>query len=310
MHANARPNSQAGPLIAHAARVRVTLIFALIVVSILTVLWPTTQSMIETWQRSATYGHCYIVIPIAIWMAWRQSAHSALVPLTPSWPGLIVIAAAGFAWLLGELASAAVVSQAAAVRRAGATVLTVLGRRWARQLAFPLGFLFFAVPFGEAWLPVLMEWTADVMVGALRASAIPVYREGNFFVVPSGSWSVIEACGGVRFLIAAMMTGCIFAWLQYRSLVKRLVFVALAVAAALLANWVRAYAMVILGHVSASRIAPGADHNLWGWLIFGVAMLGLFAVGMRWTDKDDGSRVSPARGGPTPTFSNSRLVWR
>ena len=40
---------------------------------------------------------------------------------------------------------------------------------------FPLGFLFFAVPFGDFLLPVLMQWTADFTVLALRATGIPVY---------------------------------------------------------------------------------------------------------------------------------------
>lgn len=264
---------------------RVTLLFALIVVAILAIMWPTTQAMVDTWEHSATYGHCYVVIPVSIWMAWRESAALAFAPLKPFWPGLVIVAVVGFIGLLGELASTAVVTQFAAVGMAVAAVWTVFGRRWAYQLAFPLGFLFFAVPFGDGLLPLLTEWTADVTVWALRVTGIPVYREGNYFVVPSGSWSISEACGGVRFLIAALMTGCIFAWLQYRAPLKRIVFVCLALAAALLANWLRAYAIVLMGHFSDNTLGTGADHNWWGWLIFGAAMFVLFSVGMRWTDK-------------------------
>lgn len=303
MHADAQPGTQAGPAVVTKERTLVTLLFAVITVSILTVLWPTTRSMVEIWQQSSTYSHCYLVIPVAVWMAWRASAALVSVPLKPFWPGLALIAAIGFVWLLGELANAAVVTQFAAVGMAVATVLTVLGRSWARQLAFPLGFLFFAVPFGEGWLPVLMEWTADVTVGALRVSGIPVYREGNYFVIPSGSWSIIEACGGVRFLIAALTTGCIFAWLQYRSPVKRVVFVLLALAAALFANWLRAYAIVLMGHFSDNRIGSGADHQWWGWLIFGATMFVLFLIGMRWTDEEENSRAPAAHRGSAQPVS-------
>ena len=290
MHADVQPGTPAGQALA--ARAWITLLLAALIVSILLVLWPTTRSMIAIWQQSSTYGHCWLVIPIAVWMAWRQTAAFPFMPAKPFWPGVVLIAALGFIWLLGELTRVAVIAQFAAVGMAVATVLTVLGRAWARQCAFPLGFLFFAVPFGEGWLPLLMEWTSDVTVGALRASGIPVYREGNYFVIPSGHWSVIEGCGGVRFLIAALMTGCIFAWLQYRAPVKRIVFVALAVAAALLANWVRAYAIVLMGHFSDNRIGSGADHQWWGWLIFGAVMFVLFAFGMHWTDDKADHRFS------------------
>ena len=41
------------------------------------------------------------------------------------------------------------------------TVPAVLGLPVARRIAFPLAFLYFAVPFGEFALPQLMEWTAN-----------------------------------------------------------------------------------------------------------------------------------------------------
>lgn len=266
------------------ARTVAVAVLALIISSIAVVFWRTTISMIDTWQHSSTYGHCYLVVPLALWMAWRQSPASMSWPFEPQWRGLAIVAACGFVWLIGELANAAVISQFALIALVSATVWTVLGSFWTRQWAFPLVFLLFAVPFGEGLLPMLMEWTADVTVGALRVSGIPVYREGNYFVVPSGNWSVIEACGGVRFLIAALMTGCIFAWVQFRTANKRIAFILASVAVALVANWLRAYAIVLLGHVSNNRIGTGADHNVWGWLIFGMAMFALFALGMRWSD--------------------------
>jgi len=303
MHADVQPGMPVGHASATRERVRATLLFALIVFLVLAIMWPITQAMVDTWQHSSTYGHCYVVIPVAIWMAWRESAALAFAPLKPFWPGLAVVAVVGFTGLLGELASAAVVTQFAAVGMAVAAVLTVFGWRWAYQLAFPLGFLFFAVPFGDGLLPLLMEWTADVTVWALRVTGIPVYREGNYFVVPSGSWSIIEACSGVRYLIAALMTGCIFAWLQYRAPIRRIVFVLLALSAALFANWLRAYSIVLMGHFSANWVGTGADHNWWGWLVFGAAMFALFYVGMRWTDKKDASRLQLAARGSAPAGS-------
>ncbi len=92
---------QTGGALVTRQRAWVTLLFTLIVASILTLLWPTTRSMVEIWQQSSAYGHCYLVIPIAIWMAWRESAGLASVPLMPSWRGLVVVAATGFVWLLG-----------------------------------------------------------------------------------------------------------------------------------------------------------------------------------------------------------------
>ena len=43
---------------------------------------------------------------------------------------------------------------------------------------------------------------------------------------------------------------------------------------------------MLLGHFSNNRLGTGVDHNLLGWLIFGAAMFGMFAVGMRWSDRE------------------------
>lgn len=295
MHANAPSVTETHRTSVIGERVRATLLFTLVVLTVLAVLWPTTLSMLETWQRSSTYSHCYLVIPIAIWGAWRQSATLVGISPKPLWPGLALIAAIGFVWLIGELASAAVVSQLAAIAMVIAAALTVFGVSWVRRLAFPFGLLLFAVPFGEEMMPLLINWTADVTVWALRATGIPVYREGNDFITPSGNWSIIEACAGVRYLIAALMTGCIFAWLQYRSLAKRAAFVAAALVVALIANWLRAYAIVVIAHVSDHQFDAGIDHNTWGWLIFGAAMFLLFAVGARWADQPQKSAAPSVR---------------
>ena len=78
------------------------------------------------------------------------------------------------------------------------------------------------MPFGEFALPALMEWTADFTVFALQLSGIPVFREGQHFVIPSGNWSVIDECSGVRYLMASFMVGTLFAYLNYRSYKRRL----------------------------------------------------------------------------------------
>jgi EpsI family protein len=50
------------------------------------------------------------------------------------------------------------------------------------------------------------------------------------------------------------------------------------------ANWLRAYGIVLIGHLSGMALATGVDHLIYGWLFFGVVMLVLFWTGARWRD--------------------------
>src|SRR6185312_11723661 len=167
-------------------------------------------------------------------------------------------------------------------------VIAVLGTNVARKLTFPLAFLFFAVPFGDVFLPVLMDWTANFTVAALRLSGIPVYKDGLVFVIPSGTWSVIEACSGVRYLIASLMVGTLYAYLTYRSNVRRWLFIMFAAVVPIVANWIRAYLIVLLGHVSSNRLAVGVDHLIYGWIFFAFVILLMFWIGGHWREDEAG----------------------
>jgi EpsI family protein len=155
-----------------------------------------------------------------------------------------------------------------------------------------------------------MEWTATMTVLGLRASGIPVYQEGLQFVIPSGRWSVVEACSGVRYLIASLTVGTLFAYLNYRSLKRRLIFVGVSMVVPVIANWIRAYMIVMLGHWSGNEIATGADHLVYGWVFFGIIILIMFAIGMRWREDDDEVAMAEAVAAPAATNADSRSPAR
>jgi exosortase A len=277
------------------SRWRVTLGLGLTLLAALLLLYrDTALSMVATWSRSDTYAHAFLVPPIVLWLIWRRRHVLARITPQPQPWVLLPMAAAGLLWLLGYLASVNAVMQVALVAMAVLLVPAVAGLAVTCELLFPLGFLFFAVPIGEFLTPFMIARTADATVAALRWSGIPVYREGMQFVIPSGQWSVVEACSGVRYLIASFMVGTLFAYLNYRSTHRRLLFVGVSILVPIVANWLRAYMIVMLGHLSDNRIATGVDHLVYGWVFFGIVILLMFVVGSRWAESDDPTSASAA----------------
>jgi len=255
----------------------------------------TATAMVGIWWRSETFAHAFLVPPISLWLIWRRRAQIAALSPSPSLSALGLMVVVGIGWLLGHLAAMNSATQFALVAMLVLSVPAVLGWHVARAMAFPLGFLFFAVPVGEFVVPQFMEWTANFAVAALRLSGIPVYREGQHFVIPSGSWSVVSACSGVRYLIASVVVGTLYAYLSYRSLAKRLIFVVVSIVVPIVANWVRAYLIVLIGHLSNNTLAVGVDHLIYGWLFFGVVIILLYAIAARWADPPRGDLpVGPA----------------
>ncbi len=280
------------------------LIVVLLLAWVLSLYLPTTLSMIAIWARSETFAHGYVVFPIFLYLLWREREALANIERTPCLPALMGVAGAGAIWFIGARVNAAVVSQLAMIAMIPLSVWATLGTRIASALWIPLAFLFFAVPFGDFLVPPLMNWTADFTVAAIKASGVPVYREGNNLLIPSGRWSIVEACSGIRYLIASLMVGSLYAYLSYRSPVRRLLFIVASFIVPIIANWLRAYMIVMLGHLSNNRIAVGVDHLIYGWVFFGIVMALLFWVGSRWREDDI---PVPASGVAPPIPSRTAL---
>jgi exosortase A len=265
--------------------------------------WSTARAMVDTWIVSSTYAHGFLIAPISAWLIWSRRRPLATLPVRVDPRALPLFAVSGASWLVGRLAGVAALQQFAMVATIPLLVWALLGDRVARALAFPLAFLLLAVPFGDFLLPYLMEQLAGVLVFALRLTGIPVYREGLNFVTPSGNWSIVETCAGLRFMIACMTGGLLYAYLRYRSLSRRVLFVIAAVFVPIVANWMRAYLVVVLDTFGGGRYSIASDHIMYGWLFFGVVTLLLFWAGSRWREDDQAApavsiRATPALASP------------
>jgi len=244
----------------------------------------TARSIVAIWDSSETFAHGYIIVPISLWLIWKRRALLARMTPAPFWPALVALALCGFGWLLAEMGDVQVVRQYAYAAMLPLAVLAVCGLRISWAIAFPLAFLLLAVPFGEVFIDPLINVTADFTVWALQMTGIPVLRDGSNFSIPSGNWSVVEACSGVRYLIASFTLGSLYAYLTYRSRKRQLLFVLLSILVPILANGMRAYMIVMIGHLSDMKLATGFDHIIYGWLFFGLVMFIMFWVGNRWRE--------------------------
>lgn len=256
----------------------------------------TTASTVAIWSRSETFAHGFLIFPISAYLIWSRRSQIAQFTPVADWRGLIALVLLGFGWLAADLARVLVVKQLAVVAMIPALMFTVLGWRATWAMAFPLGFLLLAVPMGEFLIPPLMNFTADFTVGALQLTGIPVFREGTFFTIPSGHWSVVEGCSGLRYLIASFTLGTLYGYLTYRSLKKRLLFAAASIVVPIIANGMRAYMIVMIAHLSDMKLALGVDHYIYGWVFFGIVMLLLFWIGSFWREDVEGTDPNPGSG--------------
>jgi exosortase A len=244
----------------------------------------TFLSIVDKWASDSAFSHGFLIVPIALWLAWRKRDELAATPLAPSWLGLAAAVACIAAWIVARGSGVLVIEQFAAVAMVPALVLAVLGWPATRTLSFPLAFLFFAVPFGRAVVPLLMELTAHLASLALQWTGVPVLRSHMYISIPEGNFEVAKACSGIKYFIAGTVLGLLYAHLNYRSWKKRILCVAAFTVIPVLLNSARVYLIIAVSHLTDMRFGPGQEHVTFG-MIFFVAVMGLmFWVGRRWSD--------------------------
>ncbi len=263
---------------------------------------------IYTWNDSTAYNHCFLVIPIVGYLIWdrRGTLRGQAVRPMP----ILALAAVPLVmvWLAAERLGIMEGRQLVAVAFLQVLFMAVFGWRLWWLLSGPLLYLFFAVPFGEFLTLKLQDVTTDFVRYALPMVGIPAYIDGYIIEIPEGTFFIAQACAGLRFLIAAIAFGALYALLMYRSPVRRAVFIGISVVVPIIANGFRALGIVSLGHILGSAEAAAADHIIYGWVFFSFVILLLLACGLPFRE-DHHAEVSPPAVPPHPGGHRMAGVW-
>ncbi len=249
------------------------------VLLLVALLHETAAAIVTTWANSETFGHGFLILPVCAYIAWCTRGRAAGITPRPSLSGLLIAAPASLGWLFGDVTGTLIVQEFSLVVLIEAALLMIFGWRLCRIFGFALVYLFFAVPLGLELIPPLQTVTANFAVGLLRLVNVPVFSDGYIISIPTGNWYVAEACSGVRYLIASVAFGTLLAGIMLRTWWRRAAFLALSIAAPIVANGIRAFGIILIAYVSNNELATGVDHILYGWLFFTLVTALVTAVG-------------------------------
>lgn len=276
------------------------------VILLLALFSQTSAAIFWTWYDSSTFSHGFLILPVCLYLIWRRRADIAAVTIAVEPRAVIAVVLASLGWWLGHATGTLVVQEFSLVAMAQAVILTMYGWPVFRALAFPLLYAYFAVPSGEALIPALRTVTASFSVALLRLTGIPVFADGNVISIPTGIFYVADACSGIRYLIASVALGILFAGLMYRSWWRRASFLALSIAVPIVANGIRAYGIILIAYLTSNELATGVDHVIYGGIFFALVTLIVLALGNAFREKDHASMAPP----PLRTAGSANPFWQ
>lgn len=242
---------------------------------------PTTVSLIAEWEDTdaLTYTHGYLVAALSLWLLYRKRHELVAAQARPSILAFGLLAMASILWLVLYQAGIQVGHQALFPLIVWLGVLAAFGWPIARLSAFPVGYLYFAIPVWNLANGAIQALSVYAVRGLLRVAGVPAYFEGNFVHIPSGVFEIAGGCSGLHFLIVALALAALGGEVSRDTWRIRLLMVALAGGLSIIGNWFRIFTIIVAGHLTdMQHYLIREDHYYFGWGVFAVVMTVYFLI--------------------------------
>jgi len=267
----------------------------LVVVGLLaTIYYPTFLWMVARWTaRDSYYAHGFLIPIVSLVWIFRKRAALASHVACRNRTGLAVIAMGALLQVLSSAFRVYFLSAISFVILLFGIVTYLFGKRIAREIWFPIAFLFLMIPLPLlAIAQVTLEmkfFVSEMSTSLLNMIGIHAIREGSYIYTPHAFVIVGDPCSGLRSFLAFLCLGLVFAYGDRLNAWKKLALVALGLPLALTSNVVRVFAMGLLAEIYGTElISTKVIHDGAGILAFVLALV-CFLIARR---KLEGTRVA------------------
>ena len=261
---------------------RQTLAFAVMAASLALVFGPILVRLAADWKNDDNYSHGFLIIPLALYVAWDRRERLKQTAVRPAAFGLLVILGSLAMLVAGRLGAEMFLTRVALVGTVAGLVVYMWGWARLRVLMFPIALLLLMIPipaivFNQIAFP-LQLLASRFGEATLNAASIPVLREGNVIVLANTTLEVAEACSGIRSLISLLTLGIVLGYFTERRSSIRTILALSTIPVAIVANGMRVAATGIAAHYFGSAAAEGTFHTFSGWLVFVVSFAFLLGI--------------------------------
>lgn len=291
-----------------------TLCGLLLVVAACWGLAPLLLAVHELWANEyGAFSHGYLVLAMSVWLSVDALREQPPPRLQPSWRAAAALLALVLALIGMDLMFINSGRMVLLPWLALAAIALVFGVTLARRLLLPIAFIYMALPQWWVINTPLQTLTTLANNALIRVTQLPAYVDGNFVFVPSGTFEIASGCSGLNYLIAALSLAGFYALHRLRSWQHRTSLMVFAAVSALIANWLRVYALIVVGIVTdMQHYLIRVDHLYFGWVLFMVLMVPTFLLGRRFenAEADAQARVAedPARNESAPMAVAGRAM--
>ncbi len=256
---------------------------------------PTIVWMVDRWEaKESYYGHGWLIPIVSLYIVWQRRPLLKRAKISPDVTGLFIVLVSLGAHIAAASLRIYFLSGFSLVTAIWGLILFSFGRQMMKNLIFPVFFLAAMIP-----LPLVMISNLTVRLKLMVAQVATVIlnwigfhsvRSGSLITMPNSEIEIAAPCSGLRSLISLLTLGLIFAFALKISLFKKIVLFLSSIPIAIVANIIRVLLLAVVNDIYGEKIAMGFFHDCTGFVMFAVAFIGLYFVGV-WLEGTAGEKA-------------------
>ena len=260
---------------------RTTLLGLLTLLLFIIAYFPVFRFLAGKWIDSLDYTYAFFAVPVIIYMVWqkwgsiKESSDANLFGLA----GIVLTTVLYLTCL--NLKVFTLISLLMVMTVVSAFVY-LAGLRVLRILAIPILLMVLLIPIpNQIYVPLTLPLQLKVSQAneiLVRLFDIPIYREGNILTIPGKVFEIIEACSGIRSLMALFSLSLMLGYFTLRRNRSVLLLFAFSVPVALMVNIIRVLTMILAYHFFALDLTEGSAHTITSSIIFFLALALLYML--------------------------------
>ena len=256
------------------------------------VYWPSAAALNAIWTNSKkeTYTHGYLVLLLSVWLIFRNRKRLVAVPATPASGALLALGVLSALWVWAWRAAIQEVHLVLLPLLLITAIAAAFGWRSARAAAFPVGYLYFAMPIWGNINGIVRAASASATGALVWITGLPAYLDGDYIHLPGGTIEIANSCSGLHALIVGLALAALYGEVNDDSPRRRIEWLVVMGGLSVIVNWVRIFIVISAAYATDMRSSLVKSHYWLGWWLFA----GAFGIFLWWAERRNHAKPSPS----------------
>ena len=235
--------------------------------------------------KTIDYTHAYFILPVSLWLAWRERNRLKELIKSPSTlgniVGLLILLFGSALFIFGWRNEYLMILSFSLIPILVGYIYFIFGLKVLRLLWFPLFYLFLMVPppsgiLDSITIPMRYGITVAVQV-FLSFLGYPIVREGLLLILNGNEIYMGAPCSGFRSLITLLSLGLVYTYISSGNIKTKASLGISIIPMALLGNFLRVISVCLAINYFGVKIGE-IVHDVFGYVVFIILILGLICL--------------------------------